>query len=458
MTRMTSDLCHTRQAIDAGATDATTQIELSIAAAQSAACEAAFLATTFDEARAVAASPIARQGPLAGLAVSIKDLFDVAGQPTRAASRVLADAEPAARDCTAVARLRAAGAALIGRTNMSEFAFSAVGINPHHGTPANACDAQIRRIPGGSSSGAAVSVAVGAAFVGLGSDTGGSIRTPAALNGIVGFKSTARLVPLDGTVPLSPTLDTVCAMTRSVRDAVVVHEILSARAVPRSDAPLGTYRLAVPQTLMLDGLDPVVARAFEDTLDTLRRAGVHIQDVALPEIRHLGALQSTGGFAAAESHAWHRELLDRKGADYDPRVAARIRRGASISANDYIELVQARHGWIAAVEAALQGFDAVLSPTVPILAPPISELAPGAERDEAFFRTNALLVRNTSVVNMLDGCALTLPCHAPGQLPVGLMVWHGTLRDDKVLNVALRVEELLAARARVSSAMGVIGS
>lgn len=444
MTGMAPDLCGTRKAINAGSTTAMEQIERSIAAAQSAACEAVFLGTTFDEARAAAADRIAQRAPLGGLSVSIKDLFDVAGQPSRAASQVLADAASATRDCVAVARLRAAGAALVGRTNMSEFAFSAVGINPHYGTPVNVCDPKVARIPGGSSSGAAVSVAAGAAFIGLGSDTGGSIRTPAALNGIVGFKNTARLVPLDGTVPLSPTLDTVCAMTGSVPDAILAHEILSGRVVPRSSAPLAAYRLAVPQTLMLDGLDPGVARAFEDALDTLRRAGARIESIALPEIRNLG--QSTGGFAAAESYAWHREWLARREADYDPRVAARIQCGASITADDYIELVHARRGWIAAVETALQGFDAMLSPTVPIVAPPIEDLLPGAERDELFFRINAMLVRNTSVVNVLDGCALTLPCQAPGELPAGQMVWHGTLRDDKVLNVALRMEELLDCR------------
>ena len=445
MTGAALDLCHTLQSIHARASDATAQMEDSISAAQSKACDAAFLLTSFDEARATAADPAARQARLGGLSVSIKDLFDVAGQPTRAASRILADAAPAARDCTAVARLRAAGAALIGRTNMSEFAFSAVGINPHYGTPANACDPQVSRIPGGSSSGAAISVATGAAFIGLGSDTGGSIRTPAALNGIVGFKSTARLVPLDGVFPLSPTLDTVSAMTRSVRDAVLAHEILSARVVPRSNMSLNAWRIAVPQTLVLDGLAPEVARAFESALATLRKAGAQIQDIALPEIRDLGALQSTGGFAAAESYAAHCVWLENRLSDYDPRVAARIQRGATISETEYIELVHARRGWIAAVEDALQSFDAVLSPTVPIVAPPISVVAPGADRDEAFFRINALLVRNTSVVNMLDGCALTIPCQAPGQLPVGLMVWHGTMRDDKVLNVSLCIEEALTS-------------
>ncbi len=206
--------------------------------AQSPECQKAFLKTCFDEARRQAADPAALAGPLAGLAVSVKDLFDVAGQTTAAGSRVLADAPPAAQDCPAVARLKAAGGAVLGRTHMSEFAFSGVGTNPHFPVPANPADPATPRIPGGSSSGAAVSVATGAAFIGLGSDTGGSIRIPAALCGIVGFKNTARLTPLEGALPLSTTLDTVCAMTRSVRDAILAHEILAARQVALSQRPL----------------------------------------------------------------------------------------------------------------------------------------------------------------------------------------------------------------------------
>jgi len=305
----------------------------------------------------------------------------------------------------------------------------------------------VARVPGGSSSGAAVSVAAGAAFVGLGSDTGGSIRIPAALNGIVGFKNTARLVPTDGALPLSTTLDTVCAMTRSVRDAITVHEILAARTVTRSQAPLSSYRLAVATTLMLDGLTPPVAAAFERTLKTLRDAGAHIDPMPLPPLQDLGTIQSTGGFSAAESYAWHRELITQRGDRYDPRVRARIERGAAMKAWEYLDLVQARQAWMANVGLALAGYDAVLSPTVPIIAPPLADVAPGQERDEEFFRINALLLRNPSVVNMLDGCAISIPCQQPGELPVGLMIWHGALRDDTVLNIAMQAEAALALRS-----------
>ncbi|HBH37774.1 MAG TPA: amidase, partial [Curvibacter sp.] len=347
------------------------------------------------------------------------------------------------QDAAAVARLRAAGAAFVGRTHMTEFAYSGVGINPHHKILANATATDVPRVPGGSSSGAAVSVVTGAAFVGLGSDTGGSIRIPAALHGIVGFKSTQRLVPLDGTVPLSSTLDTACAMTRSVRDAILVHEILAARRVVRSEAPLAQYRLAVVPQLMFDGIDSTVARAFERTLQTVRAQGARITELALPALNELAGLQANGGFSAAESYAWHRQLLTRRGAQYDPRVLTRIQRGAAISAADYIDLQRARRDWIMRVEQALDGFDAVLSPTVPVIAPPLAEVLPGPERDEAFFRLNGLLLRNPGVVNMLDGCALSLPCHAPDELPVGLMVWHGAMRDDAVLNISQQIERLL---------------
>ena len=437
-----NDLHAARLTLQAGGSDARTEIERAIEISQSPVCAHVFTRTMFDEARqgAAEANPESR---LAGLAFTSKDLFDIAGQPTPAGSVVLSHAPAARVDAVAVARLRAAGGVLTGRTNMSEFAFSGVGVNPHHGTPVNVSDKATARIPGGSSSGAAISVASGAAFIGLGSDTGGSIRIPAALNGIVGFKNTARLVPADGALPLSTTLDTVCAMTRSVRDAMTAHEILSARRVTAGNAPLAAYRLAVVKNVFFDGIEPVVAAAFERTLKALHNAGARIEEIDLPELADLQSINATGGFSAAESHAWHRLLLERSGAGYDPRVAQRILRGATMKAHEYIDLVNARRAWLARVEAALAPFDAVLSPTVPITAPSIASVAPGAERDDEFFRVNALLLRNPSIVNMLDGCALSLPCHAPGELPVGLMLWHAALHDDAVLAIALQVERAL---------------
>ena len=293
---MKKDLIATRQAIVEGQIHPQAVAEACLDIAQGPHCRDAFLLLTPESLQQTASQAAVQTQPLAGLAVSIKDLFDVQGQVTTAGSVVLRHQPPAQQDAQAVARLRAAGAGLIGRTNMVEFAFSGVGINPHHGTPAAwdaltdtpAGDAQAPRVPGGSSSGAAVSVATGAAFIGLGSDTGGSIRIPAALNGIVGFKNTARLVPTQGALPLSTTLDTVCAMTRTVRDTILAHEILSNRQVPKSDKPLSSYRLAVVRDFMQDGMDATVSRAFERSLQTLRAAGAQIEEIALPELLDIG--------------------------------------------------------------------------------------------------------------------------------------------------------------------------
>ncbi|MBW7833878.1 MAG: amidase [Simplicispira suum] len=453
---MAKDLDSTLRLLHAGGTTATAEMERCLDRAHAPECQHVFTPLLAGQAAREAANPGQAHRPLAGLAVSVKELFDMQGMTTRAGSTVLAEAPPAACDAAAVQRLRGAGGAVIGRTQMVEFAFSGVGTNPHHGTPA-AFDGRFgalpgpARVPGGSSSGAAVSVATGAAFIGLGSDTGGSIRIPAALCGIVGFKNTARLVPTSGAVPLSTTLDTACAMTRSVPDAVLAHEILAARRVTRSQAPLSAWRLAVPGGVFLEGLEPPVRSAFERSVEQLRRAGARIVEIELPEVAQLSGLQATGGFAAAESYAWHRQHLAQSGPAYDPRVRGRIERGARMSAADYIDLLHARTAWIAQIEAAIAGFDALLSPTVPILAPLLASVAPAdgtdpqqdAARDAEFGRVNALLLRNPSIVNMLDGCALSLPCHQAGELPVGLMLWHAAMHDDAVLNVGLRVEEQL---------------
>ncbi|QPF74897.1 amidase [Roseateles sp. DAIF2] len=434
---MPHDLSSALDGLRNGRLQAAELLQRSLDAARGEACRHAFV-------RLFPAPAVAEPNtPLGGLAISIKDLFDVASQPTTAASRSLADAAPAAADSPAVARLRGAGAALIGHTNLSEFAFSGLGLNPHHGTPLNPATRAIdglARIPGGSTSGGAVSVAAGAAWAALGSDTGGSIRIPAALCGLVGFKNTARLTPAEGGIPLATSLDTTCAITRSVRDAVLLHEILAARRVALQARPWSARRLGVPRA-MLEGLDSQVARDFERALARLSAAGARIETIDPEPLRDFGALQLQGGLAAAESWAWHRLRLAARESDYDPRVALRIKRGAALSAADYIDLLQARRAWIARMEAALQGFDALLSPTVPRVAP---ELAPLLADDEHFFTTNLLMLRNTSVVNLLDGCAISLPCHAPGELPTGLMLWAPAMHDDALLSLALQAEAALA--------------
>ena len=458
---MNPDLIGTRTVIIEGGTCACDAIEASIAAAHAESNCHTYTRLDAGAARAAAAQVDALRAagapvpPLAGLAVSVKDLFDVHGEVTTAGSTVLARRPAATFDSPAVARLRRAGAALLGRTNLSEFAFSGVGINPHHGTPANPATARLDptpRMPGGSTSGGAVSVATGAAWAALGSDTGGSIRIPAALQGLVGFKNTTRLTPTQGAVPLSFTLDTVCAITRSVRDAVLLHEVLADRSVEVASRALRTYRFAVPTTLMLDAVEPAVAAAFSRAIVTLRRAGAAIEEIELRALGDVAGINAGGGFAPVEAWAWHRALLADHEAEYDPRVASRIRRGQAMSAADYIDLQQARLTWILRMQTAMQGFDAMLSPTVPCVAPPLAPLlapliATAPASDAAFIATNGLLLRNPSVVNLLDGCALSLPCHAPDELPVGLMVWSQALQDDTVLGASLAIEAALASGA-----------
>jgi amidase/aspartyl-tRNA(Asn)/glutamyl-tRNA(Gln) amidotransferase subunit A len=450
---MADDLTEARRRILTGAATARGLVDRALAIAGTPPAAAAFVAASAAAAGAAADSADAAiaagrdPGALAGLAVSVKDLFDVAGEVTAAGSTILRETPAAVADAPAVARLRAAGAAFVGRTHMTEFAFSGVGLNPHLpllANPATLALDPVPRIPGGSTSGGAASVATGAAWVALGSDTGGSIRIPAALQGVVGFKSTARLVPTAGAVPLSTTLDTVAAMTRSVRDAVIVHEVLAARTVRLERRPLDSWRFAVPSTLVLDGLEPAVARAFERSVAALSAAGAGIATIALAPLADVASINAGGGFSPAEAWAFHRRWLVGREADYDPRVAQRIRRGEKMSAADYIELLAARRDWTLRMERALEGIDALLTPTVPMVAPPI---APLLTDDAAFFATNALLLRNPSIVNLLDGCALSLPCHAAGELPVSLMVWSTAGHDDNVLDAGLAIESALAGSA-----------
>ncbi|KRB93262.1 amidase [Noviherbaspirillum sp. Root189] len=375
--------------------------------------------------------------PLAGLPVSIKDLVDIAGETTMAGSTVLRDAPPAKADAPVVKRLRIAGAAIVGKTNMTEFAFSGVGLNPHYGTPVNPADSTVARIPGGSSSGAAVSVATGLCVAAIGSDTGGSIRIPAALCGIVGFKPTARRVPSAGTIPLSTTLDTICAMTRSVEDCILVDSIIADNALSIPDLPLAGLRLAVPSTLMLDALDPHVAASFSAALSRLSAAGAKIIDMPFTLLDEAADLNK---FSGAESFAWHRGLLANREAEYDARVAKRIRTGAAMSAADYIDLHRKRREWITRMEDALGPFDSLIMPTTPLVAPPIAELEAS---EDAFFKANGLLLRNPSTINLLDGCAVSVPCHDEGTLPVGLMIAGPAMADRKVLAVARAIESAL---------------
>lgn len=381
--------------------------------------------------------------PLAGLPVSIKDLFDVQGQATQAGSAgPVPGPQPAGADATAVARLRAAGAVLLGRTNMSEFAFSGLGLNPHHGHPAHPHDAA--RITGGSSSGAAVTVALGLADAALGTDTGGSIRIPSAFCGLTGFKPTARRVPLAGAYPLSRSLDSVGPLARSVDCCAILDAVLSGETLDTAAPPLAGLRLGVTEDFVLDGLDGAVAQAFDQALARLSAAGAQIVRFGFAELQALPGINAAGGLVTAEAWHVHRARLEdpAQAARYDPRVAQRTRRGAAISAADYIDLLYARARLQATARDRLQGLDAWLMPTVAVLAPLLQDVATD---DDRFFATNAKVLRNPSVLNFLDGCALSLPCQAQGELPVGLSVGglHGA--DARVLQVGRAVEACLRA-------------
>ena len=380
-----------------------------------------------------------------GLPISIKDLFDVAGETTLAGSVVLQGEPAASESALIVKRLQAAGAVLIGKTNMTEFAYSGLGINPHYGTPRNPWDRATGRIPGGSSAGAAVSVSDDMAVAGIGSDTGGSVRIPAALCGLTGFKPTARRVPTRGALPLSVNLDSIGPIAASVACCAQLDAILAGEDdSPLLAARLSGLRLAVPTTVVLDGMDAHVAASFASALTRLSAAGALITEIAVPAFSESAAINAKGGFTAAEAWAWHRALIARAGERYDPRVVSRIARGEAMSAADYIDLLGARARWIKDVEATIAGYDALLLPTVPVVAPAIAELTAS---DEAYFGANGLILRNPTMINFLDGCALSLPCQAPGCAPVGLMVAGPALSDQRILAVGLAIEERLRQAA-----------
>jgi aspartyl-tRNA(Asn)/glutamyl-tRNA(Gln) amidotransferase subunit A len=372
--------------------------------------------------------------PLAGLPVSVKNLCDVRGETTLAGSKALDDAAPAKEDAPVVARLRAAGAVIVGSTNMSEFAFSGVGVNPHYGTPGNPADR--KRVPGGSSSGAAVSVADQMAVAALGTDTGGSVRIPAAVCGIVGFKPTARRVPIDGVVPLSTSLDSIGPLANSVECCAIVDAIFAGEPISIPDAaPLGGLRFAMPKHFVMDDLDPAVAKAFERACKALAAKGVHIDHIDLPQLNEMPTINAKGGFAASEAYAWHKQLIGRRGADYDPFVAPRIRRGAEMTAADYIELLGKRTDLQKRVSAVTANYDATIMPTCAIVAPTLDEVS----TPDGFTRKNLLLLRNTTVGNFLDRCSISLPCHAAGELPVGFMLMGEAMADKRILAIARSV-------------------
>ena len=376
-------------------------------------------------------------GPLTGIPVSIKDLFDIAGEPTPAGSKVLADAPPAKANAPLIQRMLDAGFIPVGRTNMTEFAFSGLGINPHYGTPTSPWDRASKRIPGGSSSGAAVSIADGMAFGALGTDTGGSCRVPAAMCGVVGYKPTARRVPIDGVLPLAPSLDSVGPLANTVACCATIDAVLAGEPLPTPRPfPLASLRLAVPTNFFLNGLDSTVAAAFDRALETLSANGARMTRIAFPVVDEIARANATGGFAVAEAYAWHRKLLAEKGDGYDPLIRTRIMRGQPMTAFDYIDLIAARADIIRRFNASTRDYDALVMPTCPLVPPCIADLDDEGE----YNRVNLLQLRNTAAGNFLDRCAISLPCHQPGDAPVGLMLMGETMGDGRLFAIAAAAE------------------
>lgn len=397
-------------------------------------------AAAMDALRAAGRAPSA----FAGIPISIKDLYDEAGVTTRAGSVALKGAPAARATAPSVQRLIRAGFVILGRTNMVEFAFSGLGVNPHYGTPRSPWDRATGRLPGGSSSGAGVAVADGMGFAALGTDTGGSCRIPAALCGVVGWKPTAKRVPLTGLLPLAGSLDSAGPLARSVADCAVVDAIMAGAEDPAAPAPLPIkgLRLGLPRgTFLTDGMDGTVAAVFGRTLTRLSAAGAHVIEFDLPELEDILAANATGGFAASESWAFHHALIAEKAAAFDPRILKRIRRGEHMSAADYVELVQARARIIAAAARRTAPFDAVICPTCPLVPPAIADV----DDEKDYNRINMALLRNTSVGNFLDRCSISIPCHAEGEAPVGLMLTGEHMGDARLFAVAAAVEAALAA-------------
>ena len=399
-------------------------------------------------AAAKAGDSLRKQGvvpsPLAGIPISIKDLFDIQGDITRAGSIILADAPPATRDAPAMARLRAAGAVFLGRTNMTEFAYGGHGMNRHYGTPRNPWDRVSGRIPGGSTSGGAVSITDGMAAATIGSDTGGSVRIPAALCGIAGFKPTQARVPLEGAFPLSSTRDSIGPLGASAQCCIWLDAVMAGEDLPMlPPRSLKNLRFGVPTTIVLDELDKDVAAAFARALSTLSAAGAVIEEFAFSELAEEASGSARVNFSAVEAYALHRERLATRFADFDPRVAKRLMLGAEMNAAEYYDLILLRKRLRASADRTTARFDALLAPTVPIIAPTIAEIDAS---EQALLRINGLLLRNTAPFNVFDRPCWSLPCHQTGHAPVGLMVIGETNGDKALQAIGVAIEQVLAAR------------
>lgn len=382
---------------------------------------------------------------LDGVIVSVKDLFDVSGHPTWAGSRILQGSPAAAADARVVARLRSAGAVIIGKTNMTEFAYSGLGLNPHFGTPANPFERRtVGRIPGGSSSGAAVALTDGMAEISLGTDTGGSVRIPSAFCGLVGWKPSASRMSLEGVWPLAPTFDSVGVLAHTVAACIEADSVIAETPAQTVEVSLSSLRLARLRGYIETELEPYVARTYEAALQRIRNAGARMHDLVIDEIERIPREQPGVTLQTYEAFCTHSRLLGQIADRYDPRVRQRLELGRSVTPESYAAAAEVRR-MLQQITARTAGdYDALLLPTVPMIAPPLNAFA----SDESYFALNRRSLRNTSLFNFLDGCAITLPCHEPGAAPVGLSIAHVRRQDGVILAAARALESIVCQPGR----------
>ena len=414
----------------------------------------AFISTYHDRARQQAdmVDHARKQGwavpKFAGIPLSVKDLFDEAGIVTTAGSIVLKDAAPASQDAIVVARLKAAGFIVIGRTNMTEFAFSGLGTNAHYGTPRSPFERdpnnpKIGRVAGGSSSGSAVSISDQMAVATIGSDTGGSTRAPAAFCGIVGFKPTTDRMPGAGIFPLSTSFDAAGPMGTSVDCCAMLDSLMAGKdGNAEPPFPVKNLRLAIPVGYLFDDLDDHVAQCFAAAIKALSAAGAIIEEMPIAPIEAMRPSNNTKSIVAAEAYALHRDRLESDAvAKYDPYIAHRLAGGQDISATDYINMFAARKKVWADVHTMTRHFDALVLPTSPALPPALDTLDSIAAKTTI----NAHCLRNTSLSNYLDQPTITLPCHGAGTAPVGISLMGPRLHDRRLFAIAAGVEKILNA-------------
>ncbi len=379
------------------------------------------------------------RGLLQGIPIALKDLLDSKGDVTAAGSKVYSQHAPAEQDCPLVARLDAAGAVFLGKTNMTEFAFSGLGLNPHFGTAESAVMAGA--IPGGSSSGSGVAVGMELACAAIGSDTGGSVRIPSCYNALVGLKTSDGLIPKEGVTPLSTTLDTIGPMTRTVEDSAILFSVMNDIAYsPIQSKGISGKRFLVPTTVVLDDLDAEVEAAFNKACEQLEALGATIDRVAMPELQEVNDLYGEfGSFATHESYAIYKDVIKKGDAlnpEVDHRVSARIVQFEGSSSADYINLHLARKDIMQRFWKKVEGYEAVLCPTMALLPPQIADL----EDDDAYFKANGMCLRNTALFNFMSGPSLSVPLG--DKQPIALMISTPHGQEAKALAIGTVVEKL----------------